>query len=213
MGRPKLARTKEQIAIRLSPGTKARLAALLRSLSSRGSKPIRSEVLRQAIERGLGLLEAEAHGAPAAGGVAHPALRSPAGARETRLAAARAPAIEPAARPRPAPPPPRIPIPSTSRAPSVSRRSPIPGTLADRAYSRLQELTGGERGRDIPVPQLCKAAWPPNPARVRDALAELVDLGLIELRPAPGGTRQSPTERDLIVHGSGGAMLGLVRML
>ncbi|MBI5533490.1 MAG: hypothetical protein HY898_12290 [Deltaproteobacteria bacterium] len=205
MGRPKLARTKEQIAIRLSPGTKARLAALLRTLGTRGARPIRSEVLRQAIERGLAALEAEAHGKPEP--VASPA----------RVAQPAAPSPKPvpaeaSGRARPAPPPPRIPVPSTSRRPAAERRGPIPGTLADRAWIRLQALTGGDRSRDVPLPELCRAAWPPNPARVRDALAELVDLGLVELRPLAGGERLSGAERDLLVHGAAGAVFGLVRM-
>ena len=196
MGRPKLPRTKEQIAIRLAPGTKTRLAALLKNLAVRGAAPVRSDVLREAIERGLSAMEAELEAGASA---------SRTGAARARAAAPNPP-VAPAARPRAAPPPPRIP------APASVRRGPIPGTLADRALKRLEELSGQDRSRQVPLPQLCREAWPPNPARVRDAVNELAELGLVELLPVPSGTRLGPGDQDLVLHNSSRGILGSVRL-
>jgi predicted DNA-binding protein len=198
MGRPKLPRTKEQIAIRLAPGTKARLSSLLRSIAAAGGRPVRSEVLREAIERGLGALENEL-GTRA---VAQPA---PVVTRPAR-------ANDPPPRARPAPPPPRIPAPAASHPVSSARRAPIPGTLADRALQRLETLRAQGHAREVPLPQLCREAWPPNPARVRDAVTELADLGLVELLPMPSGTRATASDQDLMLRDAARGSLGIVRL-
>ncbi|HQP37977.1 MAG TPA: hypothetical protein PLI95_22495, partial [Polyangiaceae bacterium] len=129
----------------------------------------------------------------------------------------------PPARIRPAPPPPRIPLPSSTRParepppapiappriPSVSRRGPIPGTLADRTLRQLRDMGGG--ASNVSLPELCRRAWPPNPGRVHEALRELEATGLVELGAAPAAARASSADRDLLMEGPSGALLGVVR--
>jgi hypothetical protein len=72
-------------------------------------------------------------------------------------------------------------------------------------------MLAAERSGEVSIPELCRAAWPPNPARVREALQELVELGLVDLRPLASGARLSPADRDLVMATEGGTILAGVR--
>jgi hypothetical protein len=211
MGRPKLARTKEQIAIRLAPGTKARLESLMRMLRRKGQGGVvRSEVLRVAIERGIAALEADVSlertiGSAAAGLLTATPTAAPISVRSARSAP------EPPARP-----PKRMLAPLRSAPkpqPARSREagaSVIPGTLAERALRQMQRL-GSERGEMLNIADVCRAAWPPNPHRVHEALLELEQLGVVELCPADARSG-TPRDQALLMKGAGGALLGYVRL-
>lgn len=256
MGRPKLPQTKEQIAIRLAPGTKARLAALIRTMQAKGiDVPLRSEVLRTAIERGIDAMEGDL----ASGG--RPA-------RDLTRDQPAAPAASAPARTRPVPPPPHMPVPSVARpmpasrvepatgrtvaspsraqerpeaprtvgsppsraqerpaappaaapgkspsavaAPTTAsmRRGPIPGTLADRTLRHLRDMSASSG--DVPVPALCRKAWPPNPSRVHEALRELREMNLIQLVASKTGVDDS--DHELMLTDSSGARFAIARL-
>ncbi len=196
MGRPKLDRTKEQIAIRLAPGTKARLDALLTALQRRSRTAIiRSELLRLAIERGIAQMEAEAASARTASSVLSSKPPPPA-ARSSVPRSTRAPAPQPLSSPR-----------AASSAPGASVHA---GTLEERTLRQIERLAP-QHGAVLSIPDVCRAAWPPNPVRVHDALRELARLGLVDLRAATAAQRSPPEDEGLLIPAPGGA-LGTVRL-
>jgi hypothetical protein len=73
-------------------------------------------------------------------------------------------------------------------------------------------MTAERRSSEVALPELCRAAWPPNPGRVRDALNELAALGLVELRAVPSGSRISAEDRELLMRDETGAAVGAVRI-
>ena len=259
MGRPKLPRTKEQIAIRLAPGTKERLEALVKAWEMRhGEKPIRSELIREALDEGLRSMEVRLTGTqptidpparvppPAAQAMPPPARVNPfaprtqAGqepARRNELPARREVPIAPPSQPRvpvaaptlqprtplavpAAPPLPRAPVaapvaaPPQPRAPAPafahSSDKPMPGTLADRAWKRLQEMSAGNTAAIVSLPRLCRAVWPPNPAKVHDAIRELADRGYVELLAPEGEVPRA--DQSLVMRNPDGELLGALRL-
>lgn len=63
----------------------------------------------------------------------------------------------------------------------------------------------------VSVPALCRAAWPPNPSRVHEALRELRELGLVELLAASPSDLNG-SDHELILADPSGAQFGSARL-